>query len=250
MYRLGTKTVVDPGRIYGRDMRRHELLSAEEERRLAQAARRGDRAARARLIQANIRLVAKIAGEFRGRGMDYDDLVCEGNVGLTRAADRFDSDRGCRFATYAKHWITEAIRAALRNTATTIRLPVHIYGLLAKCRRVERSLFRDRGRMPGLDEVATHLGLSETQVGMVEAARRARRIKLESGLGDDGGPWSPEEAVDGTGAPESDLERADEREEVLRRMGLLNDRERMVVTLRFGLEGHAPQTLAEIGRRM
>ncbi|QEH34279.1 RNA polymerase sigma factor SigA [Aquisphaera giovannonii] len=250
MYCAGTMTAPDPGRTYCRDMSRHEILSAEQERRLAEAAAAGDRDARARLIGANLRLVAKIAARFRNRGMDYDDLICEGNLGLTRAADRFDPGRGCRFATYAKHWILEAIRSALRDTTATIRLPAHVYVLARKWRRAEQRLSRGLGRMPTSDEVAAHLGLSESQLAMVEKAQWAGRLRLEGALSDGGEGWSLDEAVDGSEAPGCDLERADERAEVLRRMGRLEDCERAVVTLRYGLGGEAPRTLAEVGRRL
>ncbi|QEH39322.1 RNA polymerase sigma factor SigA (plasmid) [Aquisphaera giovannonii] len=250
MYCAGTMNAPDPRRTYSRDMSRHDILPAEEERRLAEAAAAGDRDARARLIGANLRLVAKIAARFRGRGMDYDDLICEGNLGLTRAADRFDPGRGYRFTTYAKHWILEAIRSALRDATPTIRLPSHVYVLVSKWRRAERCLCRELGRMPSSGEVAGHLGLSEAQKEMVEKANRAGRLRLEGALSDGGEGWSLDEAVDDSEAPGCDLERADERAEVLRRIGLLEDCERAVVTLRYGLEGEAPRTLAEVGRRL
>ncbi|QEH38473.1 RNA polymerase sigma factor SigA [Aquisphaera giovannonii] len=252
MYPIRAKEcgVANPMQTYFREINESGLLTALEERELAEAIRRGDDGARGRLIQSNLRLVVKIAREFLHRGMTLEDLIGEGNLGLIRAAEDYDPRFGTRFSTYASYWIKQAIRHALINTTSTIRLPAHLYGLLAKFRRAERALCRERGRMPSFDEVAAHLGLSEVQKGMVDKARRAGQLKLESNLGDDGDSWSPDEAVDTSETPNIDLDRADERAEVLKRMGRLDDRERMVLQLRFGLEGNVPQTLTEIGRRM
>ncbi|QEH35798.1 RNA polymerase sigma factor SigA [Aquisphaera giovannonii] len=250
MYCAGTRTDVDPGRIYDRDMRRMDLLSEEEERRLGAAAARGDREARRRLVEANLRLVGRIAAQFRGRGVDYEDLIGEGNLGLIRAAEGYDPRFGTRFGTYASYWIKQAIRHALSSKAATIRLPLHMYRLLSAWRRAERLLGRDLGHAPSFDEVAAHLGLTEARKRMVEEARRACRIRSGSGRGGEGGEWSHDEAVDASDAPEADLERADEHAEVLRRMGRLDPRERMVLALRFGLDGDPPRSPREIGLRL
>ncbi|WP_165229319.1 sigma-70 family RNA polymerase sigma factor [Aquisphaera insulae] len=242
--------VANPLQTYFREINETGLLSASEERELAQEIDRGDPDARKRLIQANLRLVVKIAREYLNRGMSLDDLIGEGNLGLIRAAEDYDPRFGTRFSTYASYWIKQSIRHALINTTSTIRLPAHLYGLMAKWRRAERLLSREWGRLPTFDEVALHLGLSEVQKEMVEKARRAGQLKLENAMGDDGDSWSPDEAVDCSTAVESDLERSDERAEVLRRMDRLDDRERMVLSLRFGLDGRTPQTLKEIGRQM
>src|SRR5205823_12079025 len=119
---------------YLREIRDDALLSAAEERALAEAIARGDRDARARMIQANLRLVVKIAREYLGRGMSLDDLVGEGNLGLIRATEEFDPRFGTRFSTYASYWIKQAIRHALTNTTATIRLPAHMVTLLSKWR--------------------------------------------------------------------------------------------------------------------
>ncbi|QEH35921.1 RNA polymerase sigma factor RpoS [Aquisphaera giovannonii] len=250
MFDAATKRTFDSTRIYDRDMRKSVRLSAEEERRLGEAVAGGDRDARSRLVEANLRLVAKIAGGFRNRGMDYEDLIGEGNLGLIRAAEGYDPRFGTRFGTYASHWIKQAIRAALINNASTIRLPAHMHGLLARWRTAEQALRRELDRKPSLDEVAARMGLSKVQKGMVEKAQKAGRIRLESGLNDDGEAWNPDDTRDGSTVPGGDLERADELDEFQRRMGRLDDRERTVLALRFGLEGNVPQTLTEIGRQM
>jgi RNA polymerase primary sigma factor len=235
---------------YYHDINQISLLSAAEERELADAIARGDRDARGRMIKANLRLVVKIARDYMGRGLVLDDLVGEGNVGLIRAAEEYDPRFGTRFSTYASYWIKQAIRHALINTTATIRLPAHMYTLLTKFRRTERLLCRQQGGPPSFDEVAAYLGLSETQKGLVAKAHRARQLKLESGIGDEHGAWSPEESADAAEAVEDSYEVSDERAEVLRRLEWLDDRERLVLSLRYGLAGEQPLTLKEIGHRL
>lgn len=237
---------------YLREIRNDPLLTAAEERSLAAAIAGGDMEARTRMIQANLRLVVKIAHEYVGRGMVLDDLIGEGNLGLIRATKEFDPTFGTRFSTYASYWIKQAIRHALINTTSTIRLPAHMVGLLTKWRRAERALTRESGCLPTFEQVATSLGLTEAQKTMVDKARRARQLRLESGGGEGGGTWSPDEATDETGSPAPDavLEADDERQHLLRRLERLDARERAILSLRFGLEGGVPLTLKEVGRRL
>ena len=148
------------------------MLTAAEECELAEAIARGDRDARTRMIEANLRLVVKIARDYVGRGIALDDLIGEGNLGLIRAAEEFDPRFGTRFSTYASYWIKQAIRHALINTTSTIRLPAHMVGLLTKWRRAERSLCRELRRTPTFEEIAASLGLSETQKTLVAQAHR------------------------------------------------------------------------------
>jgi RNA polymerase primary sigma factor len=242
--------VPNPLQTYFRDINEDSLLAAPEEKLLADAIARGDRDARNRMIQANLRLVVKIARDYLGRGMALEDLIGEGNLGLIRAVEDYDPSFGTRFSTYASYWIKQAIRHALINTTSTIRLPAHMFGLLNKWRRTERVLYREKGKAPSFDEVATHLGLSEVQKGLVVKARRASQLKLESSLADDCGAWSPDESMDAAPGPEAALEVGDERAEVVRRLERLDHRERQVLTFRFGLMGEAPLTLKEIGLRL
>jgi RNA polymerase primary sigma factor len=235
---------------YFQEINETALLSAAEERELAEAIARGDEGARSRMIEANLRLVVRIARDYMGRGMVLDDLIGEGNLGLIRAAEDYDPQFGTRFSTYASYWIKQAIRHALINTTATIRLPAHMFGLLTKWRRAERTLRRDTGHSPSFEEIADHLGLSEMQKNLVAKAHRATQLKLESSLGTDEGPWSADECMDGGQSPEITLELNDERDGVLRRMDRLDDRERMVLSLRYGLDGETPLTLKEIGRRL
>ncbi len=235
---------------YFRDINQGSLLSAAEERELAEAIASGDRDARRRMIEANLRLVVKIARDYLGRGMLMDDLIGEGNLGLIRATEEFDPGFGTRFSTYASYWIKQAIRHALINTSTTIRLPAHMFGLLTKWRRAERLLCRERGGAPSFDEVAAHLGLTDNQKGLVAKARHASQLKLESSLGDEDASWSPDESLAYAQAPETAMEIGEDRAEVLRRLDRLDERERLVISLRFGLLDGSPLTLKEIGRRI
>jgi RNA polymerase primary sigma factor len=236
--------------LYLREIKDDALLTATEECTLAQAIASGDREARTRMIQANLRLVVKIARGYVGRGIVLDDLIGEGNLGLIRAAKEFDPRFGTRFSTYASYWIKEAIHHALINTTSTIRLPAHMVGLLTKWRRAERMLCREAGRAPTFDEVASFLHLSENQRSLVAKARQARKLKLESGITADASRWSPEDSVARHEAPEALLEADDERDILYRRMDRLDARERAILQLRYGLEGEVPLTLKEIGHRL
>jgi RNA polymerase primary sigma factor len=236
--------------FYLQDIKDDSLLTAEEERELAAAIARGDKDARKRMIEANLRLVVKIARDYLGRGITLDDLVGEGNLGLIRATQEFDPRFGTRFSTYASYWIKQAIRHALINTTATIRLPAHMVGLLTRWRRAERVLYRDLRRAPTFDEIAAQLGLSEVQKTLVARAQQAQQLKLENNLAGDLNHWSPEEAVDARSAPESSLEAEDERARLRSRLNRLDARERVILSWRYGLEGTSPLTLKEIGRRL
>jgi len=233
--------------IYLRQIRDAALLSGAEECALAEAIKAGDSDARARMIRSNLRLVVKIARDYTGRGMSLDDLIGEGNLGLIRAAEDFDPRFGTRFSTYASHWIKQAIRHALTNTTATIRLPAHMVTLLSKWRKAERALTRELGQPPTFDQVAVTLGLSDSQRVLVERAKRASQLRLEGG---DGEAWTPDEAGDHREGPDAALEAADERRHLLGRLDRLDDRERTIVSLRFGLDGGDPMTLKEVGQRL
>lgn len=240
----------NPLNLYLSQISDDRLLSAAEECELAEAIARGDNEARNRMIRCNLRLVVKIARDYLGRGIPIDDLIGEGNLGLIRATEEFDPAFGTRFSTYASYWIKQAIRHALTNTTATIRLPAHTVGLLAKWRHAERDLYRELGQAPTHDQIAVTLGLTDAQRGLVEQALKASQLRMECNGGDDDGSWSPEEASDWRDAPDKALEAADERLDLIRRLARLDDRERTIVTLRFGLEGETPLTLKEVGRRL
>jgi RNA polymerase primary sigma factor len=241
--------VSQPLDAYLSEIRRDTLLSAKHEASLAEAIARGDRDARARMIQANLRLVVKIARQFLGRGLQLEDLIGEGNLGLIRAAQDYDPGFGTRFSTYAAYWIKQSIRQALTNTTAIIRLPAHMVGLLGRWRRTERSLHRELGRDPTFSEIADSLQLTATQRELVTQALCTRHLVQEGCQGGDTS-WTSDEACDPHDAPDLECEAREERMSVLRRLDRLDERERIVVSLRFGLEGGRPLTLKEIGKRL
>ena len=157
---------------YLRSIKEVTLLTASEECVLAEAIARGDKNAFNRMIQANLRLVVKIARDFLGRGLLLDDLISEGNIGLIRAAEQFQPRYGTRFSTYASYWIKQSIRQAVSNSTSLIRLPAHVLALFGKWRKAERSLGRELARTPSFDEVALALGLSETQKMLMSRAQQ------------------------------------------------------------------------------
>jgi RNA polymerase primary sigma factor len=227
------------------------LLTPEAERELAESARGGDRAARARLIEANLRLVGTIAHGYRGLGLDRDDLIAEGNLGLVWAADHYNPALGSRFGTYAVYWIKRAIRQALTDTSRPIRLPSHVVRLLARWSRVERRLRHVTGQTPDPSEVARELGLTASQLRMVAQAGRTR-VKAtgsEPGEARSSGNLLDEAAarvpMDSTG-----LEDEEERAALRCRIAGLPPREARILTLRFGLDGTAPLSLRETGREL
>jgi RNA polymerase primary sigma factor len=228
--------------FYFRDIDGTEMLSRREECELAGLIAEGDPAARDRLIRANLRLVAHIAKGYRGRGLDMDDLIAEGNLGLMRAVEDFDGRMGVRFSNYASYWIKQSMRAALSNRAATIRLPVHAGVLLGKWRRAAAALERRLGREPSFDEVAGAMGLAEGQRRTIERALRTRRLH-------DAGEERLE-AADPAGKGTGAVEEREEREELRRRVGRLDATARSIIALRYGLEGGEPMTLKEIGRRL
>ncbi|WP_169981363.1 sigma-70 family RNA polymerase sigma factor [Tautonia rosea] len=242
------QTYATPIGDYLREIRNHDLLSAEEEVELARAIQNGDDVARTRLIGANLRLVVKVARDFEGRGLALDDLVGEGNVGLIKATEAFDPKFGTRFSTYASHWIKQAIRHALITTTATIRLPAHMVGLLTKWRRAERHHLREFGQPASFEELVVTLGLSDAKCRMVEKALIACRLMPVGGDRDEGDTLN--ETTDFRETPDASLEADDDRRDLMQRLKRLDDRERTILTLRYGLGDHDAMTLKQIGLRL
>ena len=235
--------------LYLQEISRVKLLTAEEEQALARRAQGGDADAERRLVEANLRLVVKIARRYLNRGLSLLDLIEEGNVGLLHAARKFQPDRGARFSTYATWWIRQAVVRALANQARMIRLPVHVELLLGQCMKKRSALTQELGRAPSTEELATALGWPVAEVERLETLRQ-RPVSLDSPSGADG-KGSLHDVVDDAAVPEVGLGA------ILRAGGDLAsvlqdlpDTERTVVTLRFGLGGADPLTLESIGRRL
>jgi RNA polymerase primary sigma factor len=243
----GIEGIDDPVRAYLKEIGRVPLLRSAEEVALAQRIEQGDEEAKRHLIEANLRLVVSIAKKYVGRGMDFLDLIQEGNRGLIRAVEKFDWRRGYKFSTYATWWIRQAITRAIADQARTIRIPVHMTDTVNKVTRVSRQLLQKLGRDPTPEEIGKVMGVSGQRVR--EILRAAEQpVSLETPVGGDGdsalgdfirdeSELPPEEAVSYTVL----------REEVEEVLQMLAPRERRVLRLRFGLEDGRPRTLEEVG---
>jgi RNA polymerase primary sigma factor len=243
------ESTTDALQLFLREAGRHTLLTAAQEVALAKRVERGDLVAKQTMIQANLRLVISIAKNYRNQGLPFLDLIQEGTLGLIRAVEKFDWRRGFKFSTYATWWIRQAVARALADKARTIRMPVHIVERLQKMNRAERSLWTVLGREPTLEEIADEANLTLQQVHEVRAAARAS-TSLDAPIGEtDDAVLGDFVAGDGL-LPEEEVELELRRQALRAALESLPDREREVVTLRYGLGGIEPRTLEEIGRQL
>jgi RNA polymerase primary sigma factor len=238
----------DSLQVFLKDIGKVHLLTAAQEVELAKRIERGDDLAKRQMVEANLRLVVSIAKRYRNQGLPFLDLIQEGTIGLVRAAEKFDHRKGFKFSTYATWWIRQAVARALADKGRTIRMPVHVVEKLNKIVRAERKLRAERGHEPTIDEIAREV---EMAVEEVEYVRRAAQtpVSLEKPVGDD------EESEFGHFLEDDSEPQPDEaagislRNEALSRaLGMLGERERRVLELRYGLNGEAPSTLDEVGR--
>jgi RNA polymerase primary sigma factor len=235
--------------VYLREIARIPTLTREQETELAEKIRAGDEDAKRRLIEANLRLVVQVARRYINRGLPLPDLIEEGNIGLLRAVDKFEPERGTRFSTYATWWIRQAVARALANQARTIRLPVHVEMLLGRYKREHQRLTQTLGRAPTPSELAQALGTSEEQVGELEELR-LQPVSLDAPLGADTRRVG-ETIVDESGDPAAVFTRLfHERADLVAVLDDLAPNERTVLRRRFGLDGDEPETLEAIGRRL
>ncbi len=248
--RANSSSVQSPLETYLREINATALLTADEEKELAYAIRKGDKLARDRMVRANLRLVVNIARNYTGKGLGLQDLIEEGNLGLLRAVQGFDPTLNTRFSTYASYWIKQSIRKALISTAKTIRIPAYMLRLLDDWRRAAASLQEKLGRAPSQDEIAKHLGLSRKKVAIIKKALRIYNATPQTEHSDAG--WSIEEMVMdlNSRAPDSDLVHSDDLQHVLKELHRLPEREATVLRMRFGLDDEEALTLKEIGRRL
>jgi len=235
--------------VYLREISRIPLLTREEELDLARRARAGAAAAKERLVEANLRLVVQVARRYLNRGLPLADLIEEGNLGLLRAVDKFEPERGLRFSTYAVWWIRQAVARALANQARIIRLPVHVELLLGRYKREHQKLTQALARAPTADELARAMGTSEEQINELEELR-LQPVSLDAPVGDDARrlvDTIADDAADPAGA----LTRLfHERADLVAVLDDLAPNERTVLRRRFGLDGDEPETLEAIGRRL
>ena len=238
----------DPVKIYLKEIGRVPLLSSDEEIELAQRMAKGDSYAKKRLSEANLRLVVSIAKKYVGRGMQFLDLIQEGNLGLIKAVDKFDYTKGYKFSTYATWWIRQAITRSIADQARTIRIPVHMVETINKLIRISRQLLQEYGREPTSEEIAKEMGIT------VEKVREIKKISqdpvsLETPIGEEEdshlGDFIPDDDVP---APVDAAAYSMLKEQLMEVLDTLSDREKKVLMLRFGLEDGRPRTLEEVGK--
>jgi len=235
--------------VYLSEISRIPLLTREEEQALARRVRAGDEAAKQRMIEANLRLVVQIARRYLNRGLPLPDLIEEGNLGLLRAVEKFEPDRGTRFSTYATWWIRQAVTRALANQARTIRLPVHVELLLTRYAREQRRLTQALGRPPTTEEMAKALDTSEREISELEEVRQ-HPVSLDAPAGGESTATLGDLIADRAAAPETFAELFRDRADLVSVLDDLAANERTVLRRRFGLEDHEPETLEAIGQRL
>nr|BAA25730.1 SigA [Bacillus sp.] [Bacillus sp. (in: firmicutes)] len=238
----------DPVRMYLKEIGRVPLLTAEEEIELATRIEQGDEEAKRRLAEANLRLVVSIAKRYVGRGMLFLDLIQEGNMGLIKAVEKFDYNKGFKFSTYATWWIRQAITRAIADQARTIRIPVHMVETINKLIRVQRQLLQDVGREPSPEEVAEEMDLTPEKVR--EILKIAQEpVSLETPIGEEDDSHLGDFIEDQDALAPSDAAAYELLKEQLEDvLDTLTDREENVLRLRFGLDDGRTRTLEEVGK--
>lgn len=241
----------DSVRLYLREIGKIPLLNAEEELTLAQRVVAGDKKAKDKMAEANMRLVVSIAKRYSGRGLDFLDLIQEGNTGLLRAVEKFDPDKGFKFSTYATWWIRQAITRAIADQARTIRIPVHMVETINKLLRTQRRMTQELNREPTIEELAKELEMEPEKVEYVIKIKQDI-TSLDAGVGRDG---EDEDSVLGDFIEDEDSATPEEsatnqllKEQVQAVLSTLSDREQKIIKMRFGLENGKSHTLEEVGQ--
>jgi RNA polymerase primary sigma factor len=233
---------------YVREIGRIPLLTPQQEIDLAGKIKKGDAAARERMINSNLRLVVTIAHDYANLGLPLLDLISEGNIGLTKAVERFDPGKGAKLSTYAAWWIKQSIKRALANQSKTIRIPVHLGGKLAKVRRVSLQMSDELGREPTDDELAEEIGISSEKVARLRSVG-IRPASLNAPIGDDDSTEFAEIVEDEEAQTPFELLRDKNLlHEVDGLLDVLDAREKKIISQRFGLDGGTPKTLEDVGR--
>jgi RNA polymerase primary sigma factor len=246
--RIRGTTGEDPVQLYLRSIGRIKLLSASEEIELARRIAAGDMLAKKRLVQSNLRLVVSVAKKYQGRGLPFLDLIQEGNVGLIRAAEKFDAERGYKFSTYATWWIRQGITRALADKSRTIRVPVHMVETINNLRKVTRKLSQELGRRPSMEELAKGMDVTLSKVKDILAANRMP-LSLDTPYGEDDDNSLAELVEDENSTrPEDSTEAALMSDDIRGVLSTLTPRERDVLILRFGLNDGKQRTLEQVGK--
>ena len=238
----------DPVRMYLKEIGRIPLLSSEEEIELAKRMEEGDEEAKKKLSEANLRLTVSIAKRYSGRGMQFLDLIQEGNLGLIKAVEKFDYRKGYKFSTYATWWIRQSITRAIADQARTIRIPVHMVETMNRVNRTSRRLLQEYGREPTPEEIAEAMNLPVEHV--LEISKISQEpVSLETPIGEEEdshlGDFIQDEHIP---VPADEAAHTLLREQLEKVMDTLSEREQKVLALRFGLEDGKPHTLEEVGR--
>jgi len=248
--KVDTAGSTDPVRMYLREIGKIPLLKSPEEIELAKKIEKGDRRAKRKLTESNLRLVVSIGKKYVMRGLSLLDLIQEGNQGLIRAVEKYEWRKGFKFSTYATWWIRQAITRAIADQARTIRIPVHMVETINKIIRVQRQLMQQLGREPQADEVAAHIGEGMTATRVREILKIAQdTASLETPVGDEEDSMLGDFIAD-TSQP-TPIEAASKellKENIEEVLATLSDREAKVLKMRFGLEGKNPMTLEEVGK--
>lgn len=242
-------SIDDPVRMYLKEIGKVSLLSTAEETELAKRMAEGDREAKRRLAEANLRLVVSIAKRYVGRGMLFLDLIQEGNLGLIKAVDKFDYTKGYKFSTYATWWIRQAITRAIADQARTIRIPVHMVETINKLVRVSRQLVQELGRDPLPEEIAKELNIPVDKVGEIMKIAQ-EPVSLETPIGEEEDSHLGDFIQDDDAPAPSDAATFTLlKEQLVEVLGTLTPREEKVLRLRFGLDDGRARTLEEVGKK-
>ncbi|MBQ1373597.1 RNA polymerase sigma factor RpoD [Candidatus Saccharibacteria bacterium] len=240
----------DSVRLYLREIGKIPLLTPEEEADLAQRIVKGDKKAKDKMVESNMRLVVSIAKRYGGRGLDFLDLIQEGNTGLLRAVDKFDPEKGFKFSTYATWWVRQAITRAIADQARTIRIPVHMVETINKVLRTMRKLTSELNREPTNEEIAKALNMEPEKIDYVMRIKQDI-ASLDASVGRDG---DDEDSVLGDFVEDEDRDRPEDsaanqilKEQLSEIIATLTDREQKIIRLRFGIGGERPHTLEEVG---
>ncbi|MCD6102715.1 MAG: RNA polymerase sigma factor RpoD [Thermotogaceae bacterium] len=238
----------DPIKMYLRSIGKIPLLTPSQERELARRAQMGSKRAKEKLIESNLRLVVSIAKRYMGRGLQFSDLIQEGNIGLLKAVEKFDWKRGYKFSTYATWWIRQAITRAIADQARTIRIPVHMVETINKLNRTMRDYYQKHGEQPTVEELAKLMDKPEDKIEEIMQAAR-ETVSLETPVGEDEDSTIGDfVADDSISSPKKEAMRMLIREEVEKVLRTLNPREAMVLKMRYGLLDGKSKTLEEVGQ--
>ena len=238
----------DPVKMYLKDIGRVPLLSGDEEVELARRMQEGDEAAKKRLSEANLRLVVSIAKRYVGRGMLFLDLIQEGNLGLMKAVEKFDYQKGFKFSTYATWWIRQSITRAIADQARTIRIPVHMVETINKLTRVSRILLQENGREPTPEEIAAAMDVDVARVREIQKIAQDP-VSLETPIGEEEDSHLGDFIEDDkTQTPSDSVSFIMLKEQLLNVLDTLTPREEKVLRLRYGIDDGKPRTLEEVGK--